>query len=231
MTSDPKITLYYIIILLTFFCGHIRAEITAADVVKQIKAEFFEIPVSNKWLRQSKSAETIGERHLALLMFVESHFRLAHSVADEQQRMSFAKCREVLRTIIQEAPHSWQAQIAYVQMMGAFSGDGDADLWIATATEALAKVNFLLLNWGNDPRLVAYKKAFGYDKYHMRDFFLLFRAYKYAECGEIEKARKDYDQIGSEDCREQMRFKIKDAEEASPALIKRWRQQNGYTGK
>ncbi|RRJ94901.1 hypothetical protein Ga0100231_011750 [Opitutaceae bacterium TAV4] len=170
--------------------------ITADDVKKQVLAvgDVNSPPKSEQWQELVQTSPDACERLLARVMYTQS--LLCHP--DPNFPENRKKIQKEILSIIDDAPDSWQAQMAWLLLFQTVDTWDECPEIIEMANQALQRARIDLLNNPQDPRLRAFLDAGKYEVADYRDFFILYRAYAFVQLKNQEAAQKDLLEIKSE---------------------------------
>ncbi|RRJ94900.1 hypothetical protein Ga0100231_011745 [Opitutaceae bacterium TAV4] len=172
--------------------------ITADDVREQVLAvgNINSPQRSKQWQELAKTSPDASEQLLARVMYVQS------LICDTTPNLNAGEYRKGIRkeilSIIEDAPDSWQTQMAWLLLFDTFNSWEEPNEMIEMANQALQRAKIDILNNPQEPRLQAFLEAGKYETTDYRDFFLLFRAYSFVQLKNQEAAQKDLLEIKSE---------------------------------
>ncbi len=170
--------------------------ITADDVKAQVLAagDVNSLPKSEQWQELAQTSPDDSERLLARVMYTQSLLCQPDPNFIENRK----KIQKEIFSIIEDAPDSWQAQMAWLLLFQTVDTWDESHEIIEMANQALQKARFDVLNDPQDPRLKAFLDAGKYGVTDYRDFFILYRAYSFVQLKNLEAAQKDLLEIKSE---------------------------------
>jgi hypothetical protein len=185
------------------------AAITTSEVGKIIRAGDYTLTEFSKLEANSVKAATETERLTARMLLVETWLQA-------QSPFTLKEVRGKLRVLIADAPDSWQAQVARLQLMRTFDIHTEANEMIKEAEEALKSTNFDLLNNPQDPFLISYLEVLDFGTKDMRDVFIYFRGAAYATAINVEKVKADFNLLPEGELKTQLGYQIRDLEAITP---------------
>jgi hypothetical protein len=205
--------------LLLAFVGGCKPKppaITTLDVAKTIHASDYTLSDVQKLEANSENAATEEERRTARMLLAETWLQA-------QSPFPLKETRVKLRDLFADAPDTWQAQVARLQIMRTFDVHTETNEMIQEAERALAEIKFELLNKPQDPFLISYLEVLDYGVKDMREIFIYFRGAAYATDMNIEKAREDHNRLSGE-LKKQLGFQIATIEKMTPEQRAKHRQ-------
>jgi hypothetical protein len=198
-------------------CKPKPSPITPEEVKQAIRADAYTGAGATKLEKDAADAATENDRLTARVLLAESWMRAQSPIAPPEVRRR-------LKELIAEAPGSWQAQVARLQIMRTYNVHTETDDMIAAADEALASVDFDLLNSPRDPLLASYLEAMDYQVRDMREVFIYMRGACRATTMDLESARVDYERLPESGLKKQLGYQIRDLEAITPEQRERRRK-------